>query len=61
MIESRGDNGMTYRPEFTFRFWVNRRTVEVTGYDGWTMTTSGYDVKRAVLDSFHVGQEYPVW
>jgi hypothetical protein len=54
-----------YRPEITFRYQVEGRTHQCTGWDSWAVSGDygggGREFYERVLDRYQVGASYPCW
>lgn len=62
LLESSGEDGATYQPQFEIEFVTeDGRTVRTRGYDTWDVYSSGHDGQQAILDSYEVGKSYPCW
>jgi hypothetical protein len=54
-----------YRPEITFRYQVEGRTYQCTGWDSWAVSGAygggSYERFSRVLDRYEIGASYPCW
>ncbi len=58
---SGSNSGTTYKAEVDFTFKANGRTVRTSGYDGWSIFSSGKSSKTDAIKPFQIGRSYPCW
>lgn len=58
---SRGDDSTTYRPYIAYAYTVDGREYEGDRYDFWSVSSSGYEGKAAIVREHPVGREIRVY
>lgn len=58
---SRGDDSTTYRPYIAYVYTVDGREYEGDRYDFWSVSSSGYEGKAAIVREHPVGREIRVY
>lgn len=61
LAETRGDDGLLYRPEITIEYRVDGMPRQSTGYDICGTYSNDRDAQLAALDQFDVGGQYRCW
>lgn len=61
VVESRGDDSTTYRPEIHIKYNVGGREFQTWTYDAARVSSSGRAGKQKIIDQYSVGREYPCW
>jgi hypothetical protein len=61
LVETEGDDGPVYRPEFLIRYAVDGRDYEIWTYEAARVSTNNRSGQQAVVEQFVVGRQYPCW
>ncbi len=61
LVDTTGEQGTAYRPEFRIAYTANGRAYEAWTYDITRVSDADKSASQAVLDRFTLEKEYPCW